>query len=236
MSIMKRLKLLFAIIILGIGCFGIVLYEDNAIATVGANSASISAPAYNVGSEYDGVITHQYVNTGDSVTAGQNLFELRSNRLTADLKSGTIKADNLTSKLSNDGGLLLAAQRAGVVSQISYLEGSFVGGGKTIATISGTSGVSVRANFELSGQQYAKVKPTTPVLVQLGGTSITATITSITQQSSNGHTITTINANLPTLQMRQAIYSTGTPTTAKLLLNANPLYKQLQQSAKSYIH
>ncbi|GEM_PF-2948407 len=236
MNFMKRLKLLLAIIILGIGCFGIIVYEDNAIATVGASSASISAPAYNVGSEYDGVITRQYVNTGDSVKAGQNLFELRSNRLTTDLESGTIKASNLTSKLSDDGGLILAAQRDGVVNQISYLEGSFVSGGKTIATISGTNGVSVRANFELSGQQYAKVKPTTAVLVQLGGTTIAATITSITQQSSNGHTITTVNANLPTLQIRQAIYSTGTPTTATLQLNANPLYKQLQQSAKSYIH
>jgi multidrug efflux pump subunit AcrA (membrane-fusion protein) len=234
MSIKKWLKFILAIIILGTGCFGLVLYENNYIATVGAHSASILLPTYAVGTEYNGEITKQYVSVGDAVKVGQRLFELKSDQLSAEVATGDLKVSNLTYQTASDGGFIITASQNGVISQINTPSGSFVNAGSTIAEITGVSGVSVRSNFELSSPEYAKVQPSTPLLVSLGGATYHATITGITQQSANGYTYTVITASLPTISTDQTIYTNGTPVSTKLVLNSSPLYQRIEGDIRSH--
>ncbi len=233
MNAIKRLKFVLYVIALAVVCFGLVVYENNTIASVGASSASLITPSYNVGSEYAGTIIHQYVNTGDSVKLGQKLFEIKSDQLTAALAGGQLKANNLNSMLAGDGGVILTAQHDGIISEIDFLEGSFVGAGKSVAVIKGLNGVSVRANFELSSPQYSKLLPSTPIQVRFAGQTVDAKITGISQQSINGHTITIVTAGLPSLTASQTIYSAGTPVTAHLILNTNTLYHRLREATKN---
>ena len=218
---------MLGIIVLSAGCAGIIIYENNAFATVGASSATLILPTFTVGSEYSGLITAQDVNVGDPVSVGQPLFELRSDQLTAELASGQLSATKLNYSLASDGGLVITARQNGVVTQINGLKGSFVSAGMSIATITGTADASVRSNFELSGPEYAKIQPTTEVEVSVGGNKMAGTITGITQRSVNGHTFTIVDATLPTISRSQTVYANGTPASAKLVLNTHTYYQQL---------
>lgn len=227
MSIKKTLKLLVSIMVLMTFCAGLVIYENNYIASIGAHSADILLPTYNVGTEYNGLITQQYVTVGSPVHTGQKLFEIKSSQLTTDLANGTLTSSNLNYQLASDGGFVVTAERNGVISQINALEGSFVTSGSSLATITSTKGASVRADFDLSGPQYAKVSPETPVMVGIGGSEYQATISGITQQSVSGHTYTIVTASMPTLSKSQTIYANGTPAQAKLIVNTNTIYDRL---------
>jgi pyruvate/2-oxoglutarate dehydrogenase complex dihydrolipoamide acyltransferase (E2) component len=234
MNLKNWFKLTFGVVLLGLFCFGLIVYENNSIATVGASSATLLLPSYSVGAEYNGMVTKQYVNVGDSVSAGQKLFEIRSDQLTSELASGTLSASSINYTPASDGGFIIAATRSGVISQINSLAGSFVTAGSPIAVITATSGASVRANFDLSGPQYNKVEPSTPVVVSLGGSAFQATITGITQESVGGHTMTVVDANMPPINKSQTIYANGTPAAAKLILNSNTLYERLLASMRSW--
>lgn len=233
MKIKQKLRFVASVIGVALVCFGLVVYENNTIARVGASSANLIAPSYSVGSEYAGTITHQYVNTGDAVKYGQRLFELKSDQLTAALTSRQLKEEDLITKLASDGGIILVAQHEGIISEIDYLEGSFVGPGKTVAMIKGVSGVTVRASFELSDPQYSKLLPNTPMQVRFAGQIVTAKVSGISQQSINGHTFTVVTAAMPVLATSQTVYSAGTPVNAYLILDTNTLYQRLREAAKN---
>jgi multidrug efflux pump subunit AcrA (membrane-fusion protein) len=238
MSLKKLSKLFLGIVIVGIVCFGLVVYENSYLASIGAHSVSVVLPTYNVGTEYNGVVTKQFVNLGSSVKSGQQMFEIKSDELSADLSSGTLTESNLTYKQATDGGFIITAGQAGVVTQLPALEGSFVNAGGSLATITATKGATIKADFELSSPQYSKVTPETPVQVSLGGSVFTATITGITQQSVDGSTQTIIAASLPSLGQTQTVYASGTPASAKLVLSNHTLYDRMvgyMQSHKSSI-
>jgi multidrug efflux pump subunit AcrA (membrane-fusion protein) len=227
MNFKRTIRLLFSIVVLAAICASVVVYENNYIASIGAHSAGILLPSYNVGTDYNGLVTKQYVAVGSTVHAGQNLFEIKSDQLTTELTNGDIKQNSLTYPLANDGGFIITAQNSGVVSQINTLQGSFVTSGSTLATITSTNGATVRADFNLSGPQYDKISPATPVIVTIGDTNYQAHITGITQDSINGINETIVTANLPTLSKAQTIYANGTPAAAKLVLDRNTMYDRL---------
>jgi multidrug efflux pump subunit AcrA (membrane-fusion protein) len=232
-NFVKRLKLVFGIILLTITCASLVVYENANIANVGASSANLIVPTYSVGSEYAGTVTKQYVNLGDSVKDGQALFELKSDQLSAAIASGELRSVNLTNKLADDGAIILTAQHSGVIASVNYLKGSFVAAGMPLATIKSTDSASVRASFELSGPQYAKLVPNTPLLIKFGGTTLTAHITGISQRSRNAHTFTIVDATLPSISKGQTIYGAGTPLIAHMTLNTNTLYHRLRRSVQT---
>ena len=229
MNFIKRLKLVASIFLLSGLCFGLVVYENTAMAKVGANSANLVLPTFSVGSEYSGTLKKQYVFGGDTIKRGERLFELKSDQLSAALASGQLKSENLTDKLADDGGLVLIAQHDGILGDVNFIEGSFVPGGKPIAVIKGASSASVKASFELSGPQYAKLQPNTPVTVEYGGQTVTGTIAGITQQSLNGHTFTLVDAHLPVVSRSQTVYSAGTPVIVHLILDTDTLYDRLRR-------
>jgi multidrug efflux pump subunit AcrA (membrane-fusion protein) len=227
MSFKRTVRLLFSILTLAAVCASVVVYENNYIATIGAHSAGIQLPSYNVGTDYNGLITKQYVAVGSSVHTGQKIFEIKSDQLTTELTNGDIKQSSLTYQLASDGGFIITAQRSGIVSQINSLQGSFVTSDSSLATITSTTGATVRADFNLSGPQYNKLSPSTPVIVTIGGTNYHAHINGITQDSINGVSETIITANLQTINKAQTIYANGTPAAAKLVLNNNTIYDRL---------
>lgn len=227
MKIRYWFRFITSLIVLTIICAGLVIYENNAIATIGANSATIIFPSYAIGTEYNGTLTKQFVNTGDTVKVGQKLFEFKSDQLAAEITSGALNQNNLTVTPAQDGGYYIDAPKNGVINQINDSNGSFISSGSTIATLTSMNGASVKANFELSTAEYAKVQATTPVKISLGGSIYTGSISGITQQSVNGHTFTVITSTMPSIASSQTIYESGTPVIVKIIVANHTYYQRL---------
>ncbi len=238
MNFKSRLKLLLSIIVVLSICACLALYVNYSEATVGSNSASLTLTSYDVGSEYDGILTAQYVNEGQQVAKNEPLFEVRSNILAQQLASGEVKASNLSYKIDpKNDALIFTAAQSGVVTELNYSQGSFVTAGKVIAIIANTEKATVTANFYLSNPQYDHLSPETPVMVRLAGnTQIKATVAGISQYSENGRTITSIKLGLNHLSSRETEYDTNAPVSATLLLNTHPMYLQLAHLVKAETH
>ena len=231
----SRIKLFIGILFVTALCFSLAIYTDNQAAKIGSNSAELQMESYAVGSEYSGIITKQYVNTGDHVTQGSTLFELSNDVLKQQLKNGDVKAEDLSYKISTTNTLLLVASHDGTVGKINFLQGSFVTAGDIIATISDTKQAVINAEYYLSNPQYAQLNPRTPVSVILAGNArSTGTITSINQSSHEGKTLTTIKIAIDKLDDGQVVYDNSSPVYAELTLNTNTLYQRLRKIVSAY--
>jgi multidrug efflux pump subunit AcrA (membrane-fusion protein) len=74
----------------------LVVYLNWTYARAESNQAHIIISNYEVGTNYAGLITQQYVQVGDTVRAGEPLFELKSDELTQQLGSGQVTANRFT--------------------------------------------------------------------------------------------------------------------------------------------
>jgi multidrug resistance efflux pump len=238
MNFKSRVKLFFSIIAVLLLCGGLVLHVNYSEARVGSNSASLHLNSYAVGTEYNGVITKQYVAVNDHVAKGEPLFELKSDVLNQAITSGQIRLASLSYKLDPaTGALVFTAQRSGVVTQLNYTQGSFVSAGKVIAMIADTSDATLSANFYLSGPEYNRLSPATPAIIHFpGGKQVTARVAGITQFSQNGRTVTTVKVTLASLDTNQTVYGTTAPLSIDLELSTNPLYDRLSHNARVYLH
>lgn len=234
MSIKSGIKLVSSLFFVAIVCAGLLIYVNANMATVESRSASLEFSSYAVGSEYDGIISRQYVVSGDKVTAGQSLFEISSDVLKQRLASGTTKPSDLNYKLTSDKDLIISAQNNGVIGKVNFVQRSFVTSGQVLATINDTSQAKVKAEFNLSGPQYSKLNPSTPLTVTLaGGKKVASTIKGISQKSKDGKTITTVTAAATNLDSNQVVYDNETPITMKLTLNTDIYYDRLVRLASA---
>jgi hypothetical protein len=238
MNFKARLKLFFGIVFILLLCGSLALYLNYSESRVGSNGASLKLNSIAVGTEYSGIIVKENVSLDETVRAGEPLFELRSDILSAQLASGQVKASSLNYKIDPaNGAIIFTAANSGIITALNYTQGSFVSAGATIATISDTSSALLTANFYLSSPEYNQLSPATPTIVHFpGGKKITAPISGITQFSQNGHTITTVSVVLHNLDGNQAIYASSEPLTVDLQLNTNPLYSRLYHRADTFIH
>lgn len=231
----SRVKLFSGVLLVTLLCIGLAVYLDKQSATVGSSSAQLQTESYAVGSEYDGLITREYVMVGDHVTKGQTLFELSSDSLKVQLSAGGIKKTDLNYKLTSDGSLIFTATRAGTVDDLKFSEGSFIKAGDVVATVSDTAKAVIRAEFYLSGPQYAKFSPQTPVMITLAGDKKkTGKITSIDQRSRSGKTVTIVEVAIDKLDDSQTVYVNSSPVSMELILNSNTYFDWIKRTTKSY--
>ncbi len=238
MNFKARLKLLVSIIMVLLICGALSVYVNYSESTVGSSDASLQLNTYDVGSEYDGIMTAQDISVGDQVAKGETLFEIRSDVLSQELTSGEVQAANLSYKIDpNNNALIFTAAQSGIVTELDYSQGSFVTAGKIIAVIANTSKAAVTANYYLSNPQYDRLSPTTPVIVHLAGNIQTgATIAGISQYSQAGHTVTSIKLTLDHLNSNETEYDSDAPVSATLQLNTHPMYVQIERYAKTEMH
>lgn len=205
----------------------LVTYLNWAYAKSHSNRAQITISTYQVGTNYAGLVTRQYVTEGDIVRQGQPLFKLKSDELTKQIKGGQVTAQSLIYPLGDDGQLTILAGKAGKVGRIDATQGSFVGADKPIATISDTSTLGVTADFTLNKSELANLTATTPLIVTLGAhQKVGARITSIVQSAQDGRQITTVQAKVDP-DMIDSIASIGTQVDATLVLDQATLYNRL---------
>lgn len=234
MSIKSGLKLVSSLFLVALICASLLIYVNANMATVESHSASLEFTSYALGSEYDGIISRQYVVSGDKVTTGQPLFEISSDVLKQRLSSGDTKPSDLNYKLTSTKDLIISAQNNGVIGKVNFVLRSFITSGQILATINDISEAKIKAEFNLSGPQYSKLSPSTPLIVTVaGGKKVPSTIKGISQKSKDGKTITTVTAAATKLDSDQTIYDNETPITMKLTLNTDIYYDRLVRLANT---
>lgn len=163
----NRLRLLVGLVVIValVGVFTLVFNQRQQQAT--STSATISAQSYPVGTDYGGIVTRQYVQVGDTVKAGQELFEVQSLRLQQDVAAGLVTADSSAYPVSRDGTATLLATVSGRISAIDVQQGAFAQAGAVLAHIDRAGSLYVKADFTLTARDYARITEGAAVQVLL---------------------------------------------------------------------
>jgi len=235
MNIRNRLKLIggigFVLALLG----ALVLYMNYSLSHVHSTNAMLLSDSYTVGTDYSGVITKQYVHTGDHVAAGQKLFVIKSSLLSSDIANQSLNKTNSAFSVDDDNNIVLKSTGSGTVADVAYLEGSFVPANKEIATIRIDNSVYVEANFKLAPPDYARLHSGDEVTVTLPNNQhISASVFNITVQNTDGVVQTVVKARLHGIGTGTT-FSDGTPVNAELHLDGKNLYNSLREGLSKLI-
>jgi multidrug efflux pump subunit AcrA (membrane-fusion protein) len=197
----------------------LTMYVNYTSGQVAGKSASLVAEDYPVGTDYSGTVTQQYVHVGDTVAAGQPLFEIQSAALERDLAQGLVNKDNLTHEVKNDNTLVITATNAGLVDSIAYASGAFVPANSTIATVQQAGSMYVEADFLLTAKDYARIAPSAEIDITLpNNEQITAQVSQIKVSTEDGQARTIVKAYSPELADGTGVFAVGTPVQATLHL------------------
>ena len=226
MSPKSKLAFLSGLVMLGVVIAGLLLYLDYSNSRVSAKEASIKAESYSVGIDYSGLISKQFVEEGDRVVAGQELFYIQSNVLKQSMQELGLKREDLLYPLNDKGEIILKASKNGVVSNIEFNQGSFVPANKEIAQIMSSDVIFADATFRIPERDFARIKKGTQLQIDLpNGQVSSGTVTNIKVQSQKESEVTAVvQTKLKNLDVSGFISASGTPVQAKLILNPNSFY------------
>lgn len=213
-----RIKLMLGVAAVLALVAGLSLRLDAQVRTVHAVEGSLAAQEYEVGTDYSGVLVDQYVKPGDTVSPGDPLFALKSNRLRRDLASGLIRTQDSTYKIRDESTLMFIATAAGTVQSVEYLEGAYVPANTVIATVEVADSLYATADFRLRPAEYALIRDAQDMTVTLpNGTTVAADITDVTVAADDNIAFTTVRAQALDLT-DEALFGAGTPVSTTIEL------------------
>jgi len=215
----KRIGLALGLLSVVILAAGLTMYVNTNNGKVAGKSASLVAEDYPVGTDYSGTISQQFVHAGDTVAAGQPMFEIQSAALERDLAQGLVTKENLTHEVKGENTLVITATNAGQVDSIAYASGAFVPANSTIATVQQAGTMYVEADFLLSAKDYARIPAQADIDITLpNNQEITAQVSQIKVSTENGEARTIIRAYSDELANGTGLFAVGTPVQATLHL------------------
>lgn len=207
----------------------LVVYVDSASSAIASTKAEITAKSLSVGTDYTGLVTQQYVQEGDDVTAGQTLFRIKSATLLEQLQAGEVRRSDLIYPLSPEGEILLVAPKAGTVSKVYFGEGSFIPANKEAALIVDRESVGVKATYSLSRKDFAKLGRHSRVEVRLpDGTYVNGMAESITVVDQAATVETEIVARLDRFSNTRTDLSAGTPVISTVHLKEDTYWSRIK--------
>ena len=213
----------------------LTMYVNYTSGQVAGKSASLVAEDYPVGTDYSGTVTQQYVHVGDTVAAGQPLFEIQSAALERDLAQGLVNKDNLTHEVKNDNTLVITATNAGLVDSIAYASGAFVPANSTIATVQQAGSMYVEADFLLTAKDYARIPPSAEIDITLpNNEQITAQVSQIKVSTEDGQARTIVKAYSPELADGTGVFAVGTPVQTTLHLTNDGVVTDLTNTVTGW--
>lgn len=196
---------------------GLLVYLQYSMSRASSQTAKIDANSYSVGVDYSGIIEKQYIEEGQTVKAGDSLFEIRSSALADAIANKKIEVTTLVFDVTKDGNILLKATNPGIVSTINYREGTYVPANSELANISLTDSLFVTATYRLSPPDYARIKKGSLVTVTLpDNKKLTARVFDISLVSKDNDVETIIKAKFSQTDIDAFTFSVGTPVLTVL--------------------
>ena len=219
------LSLFLGIIIVALIAAGLLLFLEASRAAIKSTKAEISAESYSVGTDHTGLISKQFVQEGDVITAGQTLFQVKSSTLLEQMKENGLNANQLIYPLTPEGEIILKAPKAGKIQEIFYSQGSFIPANKEIATIIDEGSVKVTATFELPRRDFAQLNKQTRLEVRLpNGAYLNGTVSAIRVIDQTQFVETEVDAKLERFKTNQLELTSGTPVESVLYLKEQTMW------------
>lgn len=216
-----RVRLAVGLVVVVVVAAALTMLLNDRNGRVEGRSASLAAESFPVGTDYSGTVTAQLVQLGDTVVAGQPMFELESGALQRDLAQGLLERGAVPYEIRDDGVLVLVATDAGRVDSLTYAVGSFVPANSVIATVQRAGSLFVEAEFLLTPQDYGRLAPDAVLDVVLPSNQrVGATVGRVQVETVDGTARTRVVAYSPDLAAATAdgLFAVGTPVSATLYL------------------
>ena len=237
MSWRSRFKVVIGVLLVVLLCASLFVWWDMRRSVVASESAEISADSYTVGIDHTGLVTRQFVKAGDHVEEGQTLFQIRSTSLQEQIHELDLSETDLLYPLSEDGEILVQASRPGLVSEVSYNEGSFVPANEEIATIIDQTSLEVVATYRLARRDFILVSPQTRMDVQLpGGVWNNGAIRNIEVVEQGGsQVIVEITAAIQSTGNGDFRSTSGVPVETRVHLRDDTLYARIKNNVNQWM-
>lgn len=201
--------------------------------------AQVMAEHAAVGSAYGGVVVQQYVEQGDDVRRGQELFTLSSQDLRRDLANGLDPSSTRFLQIdARRGRATFLAPMAGTVTHLGAELGAFVPAGD-VATVTAGGTQYVTAEFHLTPDQYARVRIGADAEVELPSRArMRGTVQDVAVTTSDGVAVTTVRLDVPELQGESlaSLNQPGSPVAVTLSLADSGLLAGPTDEFMTFLH
>ncbi len=216
-----RIRLVFGLLlVLGVVAVCTVVFSQRQNRAE-STSAAMTAQEFAVGATYAGTVTESLVAAGDTVTAGEQLFSVRSPALARDLASEAVTAADFAFPVAADGTYAILSTVDGTMSEVTAPAGDFVQGGQVIARIDRAGSLAVAAEFTLTARDYGRIADGSLVELRLpNDQTVTGTVDAIVVDTVAGRATSTITVASASLAARDfgGLYQPGTPVVATVQL------------------
>ncbi len=203
-----------------------------------SDSAQILAHEYRVGTPYAGLVVAQRVEIGDAVREGQSLFVVDSAALTRDLALGTVRAAGESTRIDDDGRLVVLASGDGVVTALDAQEGTFVDAASPLATVQRAGSLYVQAEYTLSPKEYARVDDGADVTILLPDqTSVAGRVERVQVTTVGGAALALVTVTSDALEDggHHGLMGAGTPVAASLTLRNDGVVTTVSDAVEAYV-
>jgi hypothetical protein len=203
-----------------------------------STSASISSESYDVGTDYSGYVTKQFVHVGDTVTKGQPLFTISSLSVLS-FVSSKVKAFNSSAyTVTTDGTMTFLSPITGTVSAVRASVDGFVDGGSLLATVDKTGSLFVSSSYSITPRDYQRIDDGAAVDVTLPNDQVIhGKVQTVSVQTVDGVAKTEIKVESAGLVdgSHSGLVSPGTPVTATLHLRQDRAVSGIQSTFSSVL-
>lgn len=208
------------ILVLAIVAAGTLLFtqrQNRALST----TAMLVAESYPVGTDYGGIVTHQYVEAGDEVHAGDPLFDVHSLQLRRDIASGYVADPAVIAGIDEEGTSTVIATVDGTIESIGVPQGGFAAAGGVIASIDKAQSLYVEAEIVLSARDYARIADNAEAEVLLPSQeTLIGKVAGIDVDTVDGQALSTVRIESAPLDQARAsgLFQPGTPVSVSIHL------------------
>jgi multidrug resistance efflux pump len=205
---------------------------------VTSTSATIAADQYVIGTDYGGTVVSQNVRRGETVTAGQVLFQVRSLALMQEIERNPVTFNTASYTVAKNGTMTFKATVSGTVSQVKVKQGDYVQPGSDLVKIDKAQSLFVTGDYTLSPRDYERVESGGAVDIVLPNQQVLpGSVQAVTVRTIDGQAQAQIT--VASSQLKEGAYaglvSPGTPVTAKLHLREDDALAGARDAANDFL-
>lgn len=231
-----RVALGLVVILALVATFTLVL--NRRITQVTSASASFEAESFELGTDYAGTVTNQFVEAGDLVKAGEPVISVQSQALAHDLSIGLVRADAAPFQVTEDGTMTFVAPEDGIVTAMDADLGAFIMSGGVLATIERADSLYVSAKYSLDPRDYERIAIGAEVTVVLPNQEeVDGTVESIEVRTEANRAESIIRVVSDDLERgeQDGLMVPGAPVTASVKLRDDGVLAGVEQAAEEFL-
>ncbi len=238
MTWLTRLQMFGGIIAVLALVFGLTLLFNQRMTQAHSLSATVTAPTFDVGSGYGGIVNEQFVENGDQIRAGDVLFVVSSSSLQQAVSQGAAPSSTVAYELDlATGTVTYTAVSDGTVVDVAATLGSYVPDGAVIARVISRER-TVEGLYTLSPVDYGRVEDGAAATIVLPNLrKLDATVDSVKVKTEDGKALAVIRLTGDAL-MDPALSSLtrdGTPVTTQVQLRDDGILAGPTSSALAFL-